>query len=126
MDTKLIKTSVVKKIKALEIACGVKCKADCVPIGNALINTSEISEARIKTAREFYGEKNIEILQKQSMGGEDFSQYLIEVPGSFIYIGTSKDKHTSYPWRRRNFNVDEAVLPKASKYIAYALESFLK
>ncbi|MDR1434164.1 M20 family metallopeptidase [Candidatus Endomicrobiellum devescovinae] len=123
---KLIKASVIKKIKALEIAYGVKCKVDYIPIGNALINTSKITEACIKTAKEFYGRQNVEILQKPSMGGEDFSEYLNNVPGNFIYIGTSKDKHTSYPWHHSNFNVDETALPKASKYIAYTLESFLK
>lgn len=123
---KLIKASVIKKIKALEIAYGVKCKVDYIPIGNALINTPKITEACIKTAKEFYGRQNVEILQKPSMGGEDFSEYLNNVPGNFIYIGTSKDKHTSYPWHHSNFNVDETALPKASKYIAYTLESFLK
>ena len=123
---KLIKASILKKIKALEIAYGVKCKVDYIDIGNALINTTKITEACIKTAKEFYGKQNVEILQKPSMGGEDFSEYLNDVPGNFIYIGTSKDKHTSYPWHHSNFNVDETALPKASKYIAYTLESFLK
>jgi amidohydrolase len=123
---KLIRTSIIKKIKALEIAYGVKCKVDYIPIGNALINTPEITKACVKTANEFYGNKNVEILQKPSMGGEDFSEYLNDVPGNFIYIGTSKDKYTSYPWHHSNFNVDELALPKASKYIAYTVESFLK
>ena len=123
---KLIKASLIKKIKALEIAYGVKSKVDYIPIGDALINTPKITEACIKTAKEFYGRQNVEILQKPSMGGEDFSEYLNDIPGNFIYIGTSKGKHTSYPWHHSNFNVDETALPKASKYIAYTLESFLK
>jgi amidohydrolase len=123
---KLIKASLIKKIKALEIAYGVKSKVDYIPIGDALINTPNITEACIKTAKEFYGRQNVEILQKPSMGGEDFSEYLNDIPGNFIYIGTSKGKHTSYPWHHSNFNVDETALPKASKYIAYTLESFLK
>jgi amidohydrolase len=123
---KLIKASILKKIKALEIAYGVRCKVDYVSMGNALINTPKITEACIKTAKEFYGKRNVEILQKPSMGGEDFSEYLNDVPGNFVYIGTSKDKDTSYPWHHSNFNVDETALPKASKYIAYTLELFLK
>jgi amidohydrolase len=123
---KLIKASVLKKIKALEIAYGVRCKVDYISMGNALINTPEITEACIKTAKEFYGKRNVEISQKPSMGGEDFSEYLNDVPGSFVYIGTSKDKDTSYPWHHSNFNVDETALPKASKYIAYTLKLFLK
>jgi amidohydrolase len=122
---RLIKTSIIKKIKALEVAYDVKCKIDYISIGNALINTPEITEACVKIAKKFCGEKNVEILQKPSMGGEDFAEYLNYVPGNFIYIGTSKDKYTSYPWHHSNFNINEAALPKASKYIAYTVESLM-
>jgi amidohydrolase len=121
-----IKTSVLRKLKAVEIAYGVKCVASYIEIGSPLINDSEIVKRCIETARKFYGESNVEILEKPSMGGEDFSEYLNLVPGNFMYIGSSGDKYTSYPWHHSNFNIDEVALPKAAKYIAYTVEEFLK
>lgn len=123
---KLIEISIMKKIKALETAFCVKCAVEYIRIGNALINSREITESCLKTALEFYGREKVEMLQKPSMGGEDFSEYLDKIPGTFIYIGTSKDKNTSYPWHHSNFNIDETALPKASKYIVYTLKSFLR
>jgi len=121
-----IKASVLRKLKAVEIAYGVKCVASYIEIGSPLINDSEIVKRCIETARKFYGENNVEILEKPSMGGEDFSEYLNLVPGNFMYIGSSGDKYTSYPWHHSNFNIDEVALPKAAKYIAYTVEEFLK
>jgi len=121
-----IRTSIFRKLKAVEWAYKVKCVASYDEIGKPVINTSEVVEKCIKTAQEFYGEGNVEMLEKSSMGGEDFSEYLNLVPGNFMHIGTFKDKHTSYPWHHNNFNIDEDALPKAAKYIAYSVEQFLK
>ncbi|MDR0800659.1 MAG: amidohydrolase, partial [Endomicrobium sp.] len=90
-----IKASILRKLKAVETAYGVECIAYYNEIGSSLVNSPEITEACIKTAREFYGKDNVEILEKPSMGGEDFAEYLNKIPGNFIFIGVSKDKHTS-------------------------------
>jgi len=121
-----IKTSILRKLKAIELAYEVRSVASYNEIGDPLINTYEITEKCIKTAREFYGKDNVEILEKPSMGGEDFSEYLKLVPGNFMHIGTYKDKHTSHPWHHSKFDIDEDALPKAAKYIAYTAEQFLK
>lgn len=122
---KLIKEKIMQKLKAVEIAYGVKTKVNYQGVGNPLINDKEITKICYKTAKEFYGKNNIVVLEKPSMGGEDFADYLNKVAGNFIYIGTSKNKATSYPWHHSNFNIDEQVLPKASKYIAYTVEEIL-
>ncbi|GHT58883.1 putative hydrolase YtnL [Endomicrobiia bacterium] len=122
----LIKTSILNKLKGIEVSYGVKCAVKYNAIGNPLINTYEITKACVKTAKEFYGKDNVEILDKPSMGGEDFSEYLHVIAGNFIYIGTSRNKQTSYPWHHSNFNIDETALPKAAKYIAYTVSEFLK
>ncbi|GHT42319.1 putative hydrolase YtnL [Endomicrobiia bacterium] len=122
----LIKTSILNKLKGIEVSYGVKCAVKYNAIGNPLINTYEITKACVKTAKEFYGKDNVEILDKPSMGGEDFSEYLRVIAGNFIYIGTSRNKQTSYPWHHSNFNIDETTLPKAAKYIAYTASEFLK
>jgi amidohydrolase len=122
----LIKTSILNKLKGIEISYGVKCVASITQAGNSLINTREITEICVKTAKEFYGKDNVEILDKPSMGGEDFSEYLRVIAGNFIYIGSSKNKQTSYPWHHSSFNIDETALPQAAKYIAYSVTEFLK
>jgi amidohydrolase len=121
-----IKASILRKLKAVEATYGVERNAYYNEIGSILINSPEITEVYIKTAREFYGKGNVEILEKPSMGGEYFAEYLNKIPGNFIFIGVSKNKHTSYPWHHSNFNMDETALPKAAEYIAYTVREFLK
>jgi amidohydrolase len=121
-----IKESILRKLKAVETAFGVKCVVDYEGVGDPLINTYEITKDCIKTAEEFYSKNNVKILEKPSMGGEDFAEYLNIVPGNFIYIGTSKNSQTSHPWHHSNFNIDESALPKAAKYIEYTVLSLLK
>jgi amidohydrolase len=122
---KLAKESIIKKLKAMELAYGVKYKLSYQAVGNALVNTKEITKFCHKTAKEFYGKQNIVILENPSMGGEDFAEYLRKVPGNFVYIGAAKNKATSYPWHHSNFNLDESVLPKAARYIEYTVEQLL-
>ncbi|MDR2676481.1 MAG: amidohydrolase [Endomicrobium sp.] len=121
-----IKISILNKLKAIEIAYKVKCRIFYDKIGDAIINAHTITETCIKTAKIFYGKKNVEILDKPSMGSEDFSEYLNTTPGSYMYIGTSKNRNTSYSWHHNKFNIDEVALPKAAKYIAYTVIYLLK
>lgn len=45
-----------------------------------------------------------------SMGGEDFSNYLVEVPGVFFRVGTQSSERTSYPLHSANFDIDEHII----------------
>jgi len=55
-----------------------------------------------------------------SMGGEDFSYYLQNIPGCFFFIGSAPDEKDilSTPHHCSHFNIDErALLVGASVYI---------
>ncbi|GMO67884.1 MAG: hypothetical protein Nk1A_6450 [Endomicrobiia bacterium] len=64
-----IRVNILRKFKIVELTHEVKCVANYGEIGESFINTSEITEKCIKTAQEFYGESNVEILEKLSMCG---------------------------------------------------------
>ncbi|MDR3049691.1 MAG: amidohydrolase [Elusimicrobiota bacterium] len=128
LDTKtrsFIKKSILKKIKAVEIAYGVKCSMKYENLQGGLINTPKITDICKESAEQFYGKNNVIIIENPIMGGEDFADYIEKVPGNFIFIGSAKDKSTSYPWHHNCFNIDETVLSKAAQYIAYTVEKIL-
>tara|TARA_Y100000768_G_scaffold206170_1_gene155343 strand:- start:749 stop:1102 length:354 start_codon:yes stop_codon:yes gene_type:complete len=55
-----------------------------------------------------------------SMGGEDFSYYLQNIPGCFFFVGSAPDKENilSTPHHCSHFNINErALLVGASIYI---------
>ncbi len=69
----------------------------------------------------------LKIVDKPSMGGEDFSEYLKHCPGCFIYVGTANPKksNTLNSWHNCKFDIDEPALPLASKTIAYLVYKYL-
>lgn len=87
----------------------------------AVINGEESSELVRQVAAEAFGEKVI-YDEKPTMGGEDFSFYLDEVPGSFALVGSGNaEKDTQWAHHHGNFNVDEeAMATGAELYAQYA------
>lgn len=57
-----------------------------------------------------------------SMAGEDFSFYQQEIPGSFVFMGTSG----THEWHHPAFTVDERALPIGAAYFALLAEKALK
>ncbi|KAA0804461.1 amidohydrolase [Bacillus sp. JAS102] len=57
-----------------------------------------------------------------SMAGEDFSFYQQEIPGSFVFMGTSG----THEWHHPAFTVDERALPISAAYFALLAERALK
>ncbi|MGN4718154.1 M20 peptidase aminoacylase family protein [Bacillus cereus group sp. MYBK226-2] len=57
-----------------------------------------------------------------SMAGEDFSFYQQEIPGSFVFMGTSG----THEWHHPAFTVDERALPVSAAYFALLAEKALK
>jgi len=46
-----------------------------------------------------------------SMGGEDFSQYLAEIPGAFVFLGSNNPaKNADMPHHHPKFDIDEEML----------------
>ncbi|WP_242226565.1 M20 peptidase aminoacylase family protein [Bacillus cereus group sp. BfR-BA-01358] len=57
-----------------------------------------------------------------SMAGEDFSFYQQEIPGSFVFMGTSG----THEWHHPAFTVEERALPISAEYFALLAERALK
>ena len=75
-----------------------------------LINNEESSE-RAKKSVEKIMSKDALIEFDKTPGGEDFSEYLELVPGTFAIVGTaSKEKDTCYTNHHPMFDVDEDML----------------
>lgn len=61
-----------------------------------------------------------------TMAAEDFGYYMVNVPGAFATVGSSKDEATSWPHHSGHFNVDEEALATGAElYAQYAL-AYLK
>lgn len=89
------------------------------PLVNDPVATNEVREV----AGKIIGEENV-IPKKPSLGGDDFAEYLLRVPGVYAYVGTANpDKpDTLAPQHADNYDIDEeAIMIAASLYVDYAL-----
>jgi amidohydrolase len=87
----------------------------------AVINDEASAKLVQSVAAEAFGEDVLHN-EKPTMGGEDFSYYLDEVPGSFALVGSGNpDKDTQWAHHHGRFNIDEdALATGAELYAQYA------
>jgi amidohydrolase len=66
-------------------------------------------------AEELLGKDNVIVINKSTMGVEDFAYFLQNVSGSFFKVGVkSKEKGIVQPLHSSLFDIDEDVLPIAT------------
>lgn len=92
---------------------------EVVRIAPEVVNNEKLVNIGIKSYQDLFGDNSALRLNKGSMTGEDFSYYLKEVPGLFVYVG-SKDieKEANYPLHSSKFNIDESIISSASAYFS--------
>lgn len=100
-------------------AFGAKADVNLIRMAPPVINDESLVSIGLKSYKDLYGENNALYLNKGSMTGEDFSFYLENTPGLFVYVGSrSKDDREFYPLHNSKFNIDEDILYKTSAYFA--------
>ena len=54
----------------------------------------------------------------RTMGGEDFSEFLVRVPGAFAFVGAARAEGPRGPHHAPDFDFDERALPHAARLLA--------
>ncbi|WP_059171659.1 M20 family metallopeptidase [Bacillus sp. FJAT-27445] len=100
---------------------GATAKVDYTRGTQAVINDEYSAKLVQKTAAEAFGAEVI-YHEKPTMGGEDFSEYIMKAPGSFALVGSGNpEKDTQWAHHHGKFNVDEdALATGAELYAQYA------
>jgi amidohydrolase len=100
---------------------GATAKVEYTRGTQAVLNEETSALLVQKVAAEAFG-KAVIYHEKPTMGGEDFSFYLDEAPGSFALVGSGNlEKDTEWAHHHGKFNIDEdALLTGAELYAQYA------
>lgn len=100
---------------------GASAKVEYIRGTQAVINDEYSAKLVQNVASEAFG-KEILYHEKPTMGGEDFSFYLDEAPGSFALVGSGNpEKDTEWAHHHGMFNIDEdALATGAELYAQYA------
>ena len=87
------------------------------------VNDPAITETLRNSAVTVLGADKVRIAERASMGAEDFSYFLLEIPGTYVRIGTrNPEKGISYDIHHPQFDIDEAVLELTP--VVYAQAAF--
>lgn len=74
-------------------------------------NDKKLTNQFIKKLKEVFETENIITNFESSMGGEDFSLYQQEVPGTYMFLGTKNNKkNKTYPIHHPKYDIDESIL----------------
>ncbi len=86
-----------------------------------VINDRNLVKVVEKAAQKIVGQTKTFYADRPSMGGEDFSYYLEQVPGVFFYLGVgAADINKRHPWHHPAFQVDAGALPAGAAVLAQA------
>lgn len=89
-----------------------------------LFNDAQVCLEAAEVVGQLWGDGRVITDRKLALSGDDFAEYLFQVPGAYAYLGTGNTSQpdTLNPAHNGNFNIDEETLVLgASLYAGYVL-----
>src|SRR5699024_11023837 len=84
-----------------------------------VINDSRAAGTVIGTAEALLGLRQVELLEKPIMAGEDFAFYQQHFPGAFFFlVSGSEQSGAAYSWHHPKYNVDERCFKTGAALMA--------
>ncbi|MDD7450059.1 MAG: amidohydrolase [Treponema sp.] len=119
------------KIQLEELAAGIaksfggSAEFEWKDFTSPLINDETASKEAQETACRYLGKENVITSRQPSLGGDDFAEYILKVPGVYGYVGTgnSEKKETIAAQHDSMFDIDEDSLKvSVGMYVMYTLD----
>lgn len=102
-------------VKGITSAHGASYKFSYEKGYRPVINDAQVAERLRDCLLAVFGE-DVVVEADQTMGGEDFSAYQVNTPGTFFFVGAGNSaKGITYPHHHARFTVDEEALPMGVK-----------
>ena len=119
-DRESLKERIIRICKGTEEIIGVTIAVRFLVPLEAVNNSTHITKALEQASRSVLGVDNIELIERPSMGGEDFSVYLEQVPGALLRLGCAAPGARAPFLHSPLFDVDENCLAIGSKILLRA------
>ncbi len=114
--------TIIQRMKELSIgicsAAGCQAELEFIRITPPLVNDAETTALAAEVAQQLFPEFEIE-REHRVMGSEDMAFFMQEVPGCYLFIGSSNAaRNLDAPHHNSLFDFDEDVLPIAAGLVA--------
>ncbi len=115
-----IQEAMERVIKGITEAHGATYRFTYEAASDPVVNEPKVTEVVEDTVFELFGEDAV-VRVRPNMGGEDFSAFLNEAPGTYFFTGSGNRKlETDYPHHHPRFNIDESALEIGMKMFVRA------
>ena len=105
-------------------AHGAEVTVEFEDFASPLINDEKVCGEVRTVAADIVGEEHV-VPREVSLSGDDFAEYLLQVPGAYAFVGTANPANpdTTVPQHADNYDIDEeGILIAANLYADYALK----
>jgi amidohydrolase len=102
---------------------GTRISVEFISGPDAVINDPELTEILRSSAGEILGPENVRTIERPSMGGEDFSNYLAHSPGAMFRLGCAPRGRPAAPLHSPEFDFDERALSIGARVLAHTVIS---
>lgn len=112
--------------KNIAEAYGATVEVEVKKYTPVLINDKSVISDIRNVAKDIIGEEKIIINRNKSLGGDDFAEYLLKIPGAYVQVGSKnkKNPNTSVPHHNEYFDIDEnAILIATNLEVEYVLKN---
>lgn len=119
-----VRAQIQKTAQNIAEIYGGTAKLQWEDFASPLINDQQVCLEAAGIVEELWGDGNVITDRKLSLGGDDFAEYLLHIPGAYAYLGTGNPAlpNTVISNHNGNFDVDEdALVIGAGLYAGYAL-----
>lgn len=118
----IIQSQIVQLTEGICSAYSAKGTVDFIVGTPPLVNDPKETAFVESIIRKAFGEEVFELVDP-IMGSEDFSYYLQQKPGAFIYVGMNGEK-SRYPHHHPKFDIDEDVFPEAIRLFIEIIKNY--
>ncbi|MEB3225152.1 MAG: M20 family metallopeptidase [Synechococcus sp.] len=89
-------------------------------------NDPTLTKILEQASREALGDRHVEILPEPSLGAEDFSMYLENIPGTMFRLGVGHQNRLNYPLHHPLFDIDEGAILTGVITLAYTTYKYFQ
>lgn len=120
--------SVEKIAKSIGESYGAEITVEFRDYASPLVNDERVSSEVAIIAKDVVGEENIITNHPKKLGADDFAEFLVKIPGTYIQVGTrnQSNSNTSVAHHNDLFDIDEkGLLVVTNIEVDYVLSKFL-
>ncbi len=121
----MIERSIAQIAEATAMAHGATAEVTYTRMYPPTVNHAEQTALAMRAAARVLGETAVRSDVSPLMGGEDFSFFLQEKPGNFLFLGGGATGRENAPLHHPRYNFNDDLLPVGASYFASLVEQEL-